>query len=124
MLFGLKRRSNEKEANHRARALVDAAEFVHQTATLERLPLLSIAQRDGRAIYWFATNILDVVAVRGRRPDQAQSELLTRDLRDGLVLTDDMAGLKAVSEESLRFIELTVGDKELKRYVKWARTVQ
>lgn len=124
MLFGLKRRSDEKAAKRGVLALADAAVLVLQTATLERLPLLSIAQRDGRATHWFATNILDVVAVRGRRPHQAQSEILTKDLRDGLVLTDDMAVLRATNEERPRFIELTVTRIELMRYVKWARTVQ
>lgn len=104
--------------------MADGAGRVLEIGRRERWPLVSIAERTGRADYWFATSMLDVILVQGRRPDAIQSEILTKDLRAGLVLTGDMAGLKASDESQPQFVALTVSPREINQYIKWARTVQ
>lgn len=122
MVFGVRRRSGKRTEG--SLRLADAALRVLEIARRERWSLLAIAGRARSADYWFAGNILDIVAVQGRGTDVQQHETLTRERRNGLVLSDDMAGLKNMHDDELRFVDLTLSSRELKRYVKWAQTVQ
>ncbi|HTW36793.1 MAG TPA: hypothetical protein VMD53_19400 [Rhizomicrobium sp.] len=126
MLFGLTRRSYGKKSKREALVLASAAQLALETAQRERMPLASVAERQGqaRAVHWFATSILDNVIVQRRRPGETQNTNLTKDVRTGLTLTDDVAALKAAGENEPAFVELTLSRKEFIRYLRWARTVR
>lgn len=105
--------------------LAEAARLVLATAQKEKLPLAVIAAKEGaeHAALWFANNMLQIVVVHGRRPGNAESEALTKDLLGGLILDEDMGALRASGEKNPRFVDLCVTRKEIENYLRWARTV-
>src|SRR5882762_8209267 len=126
MLFGLLRRSEGTRSGEAVHALADAARLVLDTARLEHLPLAYIAERGGldQAQHWFATSILSIVAVQGRRSSEAQAETLAKELREGLTLNESMSALFARGNDEPRFVDLVVTKSEFKKYLRWARSVQ
>jgi hypothetical protein len=106
-----------------AETLPDAARTAYQRALNERLPLAHIAEQSERPQFWFANNILQVIDVYGKAPDEAGHGRLTREITSGLKLADDMSALVAPGEDQPRFVDLRVTKEELERYMTWARTV-
>jgi hypothetical protein len=101
-------------------ALIDAARGAYQVALSEGLSLAHIAEQSGRPQYWFASNILQVVTVSGRR-EAAEAVLLDRANLAGLILSGDM--LVLLDGEQPVFGDLTLGRSEFERYLGWARAV-
>lgn len=124
MLFGLVRRSESTRMGTEILTLADAAKLVLETARREQWPLAHIADRNEpqRPQHWFAASILSIAAVQGRRAAEGSLETLTKTMREGLALSDDMNALQAA--DGPRFVELSITKQELARYLKWARTVQ
>lgn len=106
-----------------AYTLSDAGRAAYQKALNERLPLAHIAEQSERPQFWFANNILQVVDVYGKPPDEVGHVRLTREITSGLKLADDMSALVAPGEDQPRFVDLRVTKEEFERYMKWARTV-
>jgi hypothetical protein len=106
-----------------ATTLSDAGRVAYRKALNERLPLAHIAEQSERPQFWFANNILQVVDVYGKPPDEADHVRLTREVASGLKLADDMSALVAPGEDQPRFVDLRVTKEEFERYMKWARTV-
>ena len=125
MLFGLLRRSESSGMGTEILTLAEAAKLVLETARREQWPLAHIADRNEpqRPQHWFATSMLSIVTVRGRRAAEGSLETLTKNMREGLALSDGMSALQTADGQS-RFVELSVARQELARYLKWARTVQ
>jgi hypothetical protein len=106
-----------------AYTLSNAARAAYQRALNERLPLAHIAEQSEQPQFWFANNILQVVDVYGKPPDEADHVRLAREITSSLKLRDDMSALVAPDEEQPRFADLRVTKEDLERYMKWARTV-
>lgn len=123
MLFGLLRRPEGTKSSTTV-SLADAAQLALDAARRESLPLAHVAERDGRAQYWFAANILRIVAVRGRQPNKAQTETVAEAVRNTATLSEDMSALQVAGESEPRFVDLSVTGSELKKYLRWARSVQ
>ena len=123
MLLQRFQRSASSAALQGAYMLSDAGRVAYQKALNERLPLAHIAEQSDRPQYWFANNILQVVDVLGKPPDEAGHVRLTREITSGLKLADDMSALVAPEEAQPRFVGLRVTQKEFDRYMVWARTV-
>jgi hypothetical protein len=106
-----------------APTLTSAGRAAYQKALNERLPLAHIAEQSGRAQYWFANNILQVVGVYGSSPQKTDHVLLTRDITSTLKLSDDMMALSAPGQTEPSYIDLRVTADQFDRYMDWARTV-
>ena len=103
--------------------LPGAARAAYQKALSEKLPLAHIADQSERPQLWFANNILQVVGVHGKSPDDGEYVHLTRETTGGLKLMDDMTALVAPDEERPRYVDLRVTKADFDRYMEWARTV-
>ncbi len=103
-------------------SLLDAARGAYQVALSEGLSLAHIAEQSGRPQYWFAANILQVVAVSGRPSADSPPEVLTRAVLAGLTLSGDMLVL-VDGDGQPAFGELCLSQTEFERYLAWARTV-
>ncbi|MDE2112600.1 MAG: hypothetical protein KGJ79_15775 [Alphaproteobacteria bacterium] len=123
MLLKRFHRTASSAALQGADALADAARAAYQKALNEHLPLAHIAEQSGHPQYWFANNILQVIDVYGKSPDEAGHGRLTREITSGLKLVDDMSALIAPGETRPRFVELLVTKEEFERYMAWARSV-
>lgn len=106
-----------------APTLASAGRTAYQNALNERLALAAIAEQSGRAQYWFANNILQVVGVYGSSPQKSDHDLLTRDITSALRLSDDMTALTAAGQAEPSYIDLRVTADQFDRYMDWARTV-
>jgi len=106
-----------------AATLASAARAAYQTALNERLPLAYIAEQSGRAQYWFANNIVQIVDVFGSPPGQTNYMLLTREITSTLKLSDDMTSLTGPDSDEPSYIDLRSTKEQFERYIKWARTV-
>jgi hypothetical protein len=104
-------------------ALAAAALKILEIARSEGLALAYIAARDGedRAQYWFANNMLSIVVVQGKKPNQSNFEALTRDKREGLVLDEDMAALRAMGADTPAYVNLIVTKEQFAKYLQWVR---
>ena len=106
-----------------APALANTGRAAYQKALNERLALAAIAEQSGRAPYWFANNILQVIGGYGSPPQKTDHVLLTRDITSALKLSDDMTTLTAQGQTEPRYIDLRVTADQFDRYMDWARTV-
>jgi hypothetical protein len=106
-----------------APTLTSAGRVAYQKALSERLALAHIAEQSGRAQYWFANNILQVIGGYGSPPQKTDHVLLTRDITSALKLSDDMTTLTAQGQTEPRYIDLRVTADQFDRYMDWARTV-
>lgn len=115
------------QAGNRAKkdmmALIDAARGAYQTALSEGLPLAHIAEQSGRPQYWFASNILQIVAVQGQKPGEETPTALTRECLTGLKLSEDMTLIVDTADGHTCFEKLCLTAAEYERYLAWARTV-
>lgn len=110
------------QRSSRAYSLGDAAQRALDTARQEKLALLHIAEREGEPQFWFALNILGLVAVEGRRIGTDRAAPLDRSSFNAFVLDADMTKLCAGPSEEIT--ELQVSAHEFDKYLRWARTVQ
>ena len=106
-----------------APTLANAGRSAYQKALHERLALAHIAEQSGRAQYWFANNILQVIGGYGSTPQKSDHVLLTRDITSALKLSDDMTALTAQGQTEPRYIDLRITTDQFDRYMAWARTV-
>jgi len=104
--------------------LEEAAGRALEVARREKLALVHIAEREGPAQFWFARNILRLVAVEGRRAGAAQFEALNKSTVEGFTLDAGMTKLFAPSETEPRVTDIQIAQGEFKKYLTWARTVQ
>ena len=104
--------------------LEEAAERALDVARREKLALVHIAEREGPPQFWFARNILKLVAVEGRRAGAAQFEALSKSTLEGCTLDAGMTRLFSPSETEPRVTEIQVPQGEFEKYLTWARTVQ
>jgi hypothetical protein len=104
--------------------LEEAAERALDVARREKLAVVHIAEREGPAQFWFARNILKLVAVEGRRSGAAQFEALSKSTLEICTLDAGMAKLFAPSESEPRVTDIQVLQGEFEKYLTWARTVQ
>ena len=107
-----------------APTLASAGHVAYQKALNERLALAYIAEQSGRAQYWFANNMLQVVGVYGAPPQATDHVLLTRDITSALKLSDDMVSLTEPGEDAPIYVDLRVTADQFDRYMDWARTVE
>lgn len=122
-LMLLRRVQTANSSIRSACSLAEAGLTAYQTALKEQLPLAHIAEQTERPQYWFANNIVQVVGVYGKTPDDGDFVHLTREITGGLKLADDMAMLVASSEDKPRYEELRATKADIKKYMDWARTV-
>ena len=123
MMFERLQQSSAPNNRASAPALATAGRTAYQKALNERLALAYIAEQSGRAQYWFANNILQIVDAYGSPPEKADHVLLTRDITGALKLSDDMLALTAPGQTEPRYIDLRVTTDQFDRYMDWARTV-
>jgi len=107
-----------------APTLASAGHVAYQKALNERLALAFIAEQSGRAQYWFANNMLQVVGAYGSPPEKSDPALLTRDITSALKLSDDMVVLTEPGEDAPVYVDLRVTADQFDRYMDWARTVE
>ncbi len=79
---------------------------------------------NGRPELWIANSILRTVGALGRCPDQNRPQSLTKKDVFGLTLSENMSTLYAQDSAQPRYVELGLQPSELKKYLRWARTVQ
>jgi hypothetical protein len=108
----------------RVYSLSEAAERALITARRENLALAHVAEREGEPQFWFALNILGLVAVEGTRAGASHSELLSRSAFEEFELDSGMSCLFARGEDERRFSALQVPAGELDKYLRWARSVR
>jgi len=106
-----------------APTLASAGNLAYQKALDERLALAHIAEQSGRAPYWFASSILQVIGAYGSPPAKPDHVLLTRDLTSALKLSDDMMALIAPGQAAPAYTDLRITTDQFDRYMDWARTV-
>lgn len=123
MFFNKARRADASNDSTDAYTLAEAAAAVLENARRETLALAHVAEQSGRPQYWFAANMLTVIAVEGLGADAAAAIVLTRALIADLTLADDMMALISAGEGHPIYTGLTVRAAELARYLAWARTV-
>jgi hypothetical protein len=126
MVFGFLRRSDSAEALARAPSLQEGAAKVYQEAKTRRLPLAYVAERHALgAQYWFADSLLRHASVYGRRRDVTGYTHITRSELGDLKLTNDVSALEGggASPET-QVTDLRTPVRELRRYLRWAQTVQ
>ena len=107
-------------------ALADAARRVVQLARAERFPLNDLAWSYGEDLveFWFANNIIHVVAASGRRPDSAEWEILTETKTHNLLLDLEMRELRPKGAEKPTFIDLCVSPRDFEKYLDHVRTAR
>lgn len=123
-MAGLFGGSHAAKKGGRIFTLEEAAERALDVARREKLALVHIAERDGPAQFWFAQNILKLVAVEGRRSGATQFEALSKSTLESCTLDAGMTKLFATSEAEPRVTDIQVPQGELEKYLTWARTVQ
>jgi len=123
MMFERLQQSSAPDNLASAPTLAVAGRTAYQKALNERLALAHIAEQSGRAQYWFANNLLQVVDAYGSPPAKADHVLLTRDITGALKLSDDMMTLTAPGQTEPRYFDLRVTADQFDRYMDWARTV-
>jgi hypothetical protein len=123
MLFQRLQSSRSSSNLKDAAALATAARAAYQTALNERLPLAHIAEQSGRPQFWFANNIVQIVEIYGSPPGQSKHVCLTREVTNGLTLSEDMAALAHAGAEQPSYVDLRVTREQFERYMTWARTV-
>ena len=124
MMFERLQKSSAPNSLANAPALAAAGRTAYQKALNERLALAHIAEQSGRAQYWFANNMLQVVGVYGAPPQATDHVLLTRDITSALKLSDDMVSLTEPGEDAPIYVDLRVTADQFDRYMDWARTVE
>jgi len=126
MLFGLLRGSESARPGAETYALQAAAKRALDIARAERLPLAHVAARNGhgRAQHWFANNMLHIVSVMGRRPQEAEWEVLTGTKIEGLTLDGDMHALRIAGAADATFLDLRVSRAEVSKYIAFLRTTR
>jgi len=115
-------RSSEGPAQDLATAAGSALRSVRQQGGA--MARLADRQSAGRPELWIANSILRTVGTLGRIPDQARPQSLTKKDVFGLTLSDNMSTLYAQDPTEPRFVELGLRPSELKKYLRWAKTVQ
>jgi hypothetical protein len=85
-----------------------------------------LAERNGggQPQFWIANSILHTVATFGRRPEQSKRQDLSKNDIAGLTLSDNMSALHAPGNSQPCYVELGMRPGELKKYLRWAKTVQ
>ncbi len=125
MVFGFLRRSDSTEALARAPSLLEGAAKICREAKARRLPLAYVAERHTLgAQYWFADSLLRHASVYGKRRDATEYTHITRAELGDLRLTDDMSALQDGSSPAAQVTDLRTPMPELRRYLRWAATVQ
>ncbi len=104
--------------------LGEAAQRALDTARQEGLALAHMAERGGEPQFWFALNILSLVAVQGRKSGDARLEPLDRGSFAELMLDAGMTRLCAPGDHARDVTELSVSRGELDRYLDWVRSVR
>ena len=111
---------SREEAQDLAAAAKSALDCVRRQGGV----MAQLLEREGRPELWIANSILRTVAVLGRSPGQSRRQSLTRKDVSGLSLSDNMAALYAPGIAEPRYTELGMRRDELRKYVRWAMTVQ
>jgi hypothetical protein len=107
-----------------SRGLADAAQSALDSVRKQGGAMARLAERDGRPQFWIANSILRTVGTLGRRPDQTKQQALARKDIAGLTLSENMNALHAAGSAQPRYIELGLRAGELKKYLRWTKTVQ
>jgi hypothetical protein len=115
-----------RQARQQAYPLDEAAQGALEIARRERLALARIAERDGpaRALHWFASNMLRIIPVYGRRPGRTEHERIALRSTDELELREDLTSLRVAGEQSPAFVDLIATRSDCKRYIRWIRSVK
>jgi hypothetical protein len=111
-------------ANGRPEGLASAANSALRSVLKQDGAMARLAEREGRPDLWIANSILRTVSTVGRSPDQACGHALSKKDIFGLTLSDNMSALYAQDSAQPRYIELGLHASELKKYLRWAKTVQ
>jgi len=119
MFFGKKRLSSG-----RSFSLADASREVRRIAEAEALPLAHIAQgaADGPEL-WFAASIIDVAKVEGVHRNEAEHRAIDRKELAGHELDKQISAIYPPGMAAPALTDLRVSRRELKRYLRWLRTV-
>lgn len=116
--------SHSAKKSGRMYTLGEAARRALETARRERLALAHVAEREGEPQFWFALNILGLVAVEGTRAGGSHPERLSRSAFEQFELDAAMSCLYTRGGDEKHFSGLQVPSGELDKYLSWARSVQ
>ena len=122
MGFAFWRSSSKSDAD----GLASAAQSALRSVRKQGGAMARLVEREsaGRPELWIANSILRTVDTIGRSPDQTRRHSLTKKDIFGLTLSDNMSALYAHDSSQPRYVELGLHPSELKKYLRWARTVQ
>ena len=125
MALGFLRRSESPAALARSPSLAECAATAYRAAKDRKLPLAYVAERHSLGPqFWFADSLLRNGAVYGKHGGESVYVLLSREHLTNLTLAPDMSALRIESSPEPRVTDLRVPPSELKRYLRWASTVQ
>ena len=112
------------KSREEAQGLAAAAKSALDCVRRQGGVMAQLMERENSPELWIANSILRTVATFGRSPDQPRQQLLTKKDVFGLRLSDNMSALYAPGIAEPRYVELGMRRDELKKYLRWARTVQ
>ena len=124
MAFGFWRRNSTDSLEH-APTLSEGAALVYREAKARRFPLSFIAERHSLGPqFWFADSLLRQSAVYGKPRGENAFAHIFREQLANLTLATDMSALQSGAPPESQVTDLRTPTPELRRYLRWARTVQ